>query len=228
MSLFGVQQLATMLTEPQAKQQARKAEAAFYTVTQVGTDQFNDLIWAAFQVGDDLQRSIVDLAFDIVTLRAFDQGYMGRLVTDIARQSQETLATFTQVDNFRIALRELKNNYEVFNLVKGVGALLNIPSASDFPLEELVEKAYALGTYPALWAIEGLGHDYAMTFWGSGKPIRNILNDGQARRLPAKSLAMMHAGLGLAFAEPLVPTPRSAGCFGNSSHCAEIIRGKAT
>src|SRR5205823_2283559 len=100
---------------------------------------------------------------------------------------------------------ELRNNYQVFNLVKNVSSLLHIPDdGRDFDLARLVEGAYALGAYPDLWAVEGLGHDYAMTFWRRGGPVRGILSDVGPDRLPAKSLTMMHAGLGLAFAEQLL------------------------
>jgi hypothetical protein len=81
------------------------------------------------------------------------------------------------------------------------------PSGQDFDLGKAVKAAYALGQFPDLWAVEGLGHHYTMTFfprWGKGQPVRGILTDGQASVLPDKSLTMMHAGLGLAFAEKLM------------------------
>jgi hypothetical protein len=207
MSLLGTQQFAKELTRRDPGQQPTQgAQAAFYSITQATRDEFSDLMWAAFQIGDNLQRELVNLAFDMLTLRVFAPSYLNRLSSAIAQQAQETLRTFSPGRNSRLALQELKNNYEVFNLVKNVSSILAIPSDSTFPLEELVERAYALGEYPDLWAIEGLGHDYAMTFWGKDKPIRGILTDGRAARLPAKSLTMMHAGLGLAFAQQLVNT----------------------
>ncbi len=64
-------------------------------------------------------------------------------------------------------------------------------------------EAYALGPY-ADWAIEGLGHDYAA--WRlTGGATRGILTDGAAASLPAGTLTMMHAGLGLALAERTLP-----------------------
>jgi hypothetical protein len=88
-----------------------------------------------------------------------------------------------------------------------VSRLLHIPADDrQFNLRRLIAEAYALGAYPDLWAVEGLGHDYAMTFWHRGRPIRGILTDVDPELLPAKSLTMMHAGLGLAFAEQLLNT----------------------
>ncbi len=202
MSLFGVQELANILT-PRCDA-TRKAQAAFYSVTQATQDEFNDLFQAAFQVGDYLQRGFVDLTFDFLTLRAFNPRYITRLTSDIAEQSQETLKAFTPGENCRLTWREFMNNYEVYNLVKHVP--LKIPQGKEFPLEQLVEKAYALGEYPDLWAVEGLGHNYAATFWGQTKPIRNILTNERAGRLPDKSLTMLHAGMGLFFAQQLMKT----------------------
>lgn len=208
MSLFGVQQVANLLAPSDLRQPTRDASAASYSVTQAIEKQFGDPVFGAFQIGDDAQRRLVDFAFDTLTLRAFTPSYVSRLTSDIVDQAQDSLRTFSSAESVRLAWQELKNNYEVFNLVKNVGSLLNIPSeGKDFNLGQLIEAAYALGAYPDLWAVEGLGHDYTMTFfplWGKGQPVRGILTDERARALPAKSLTMMHAGLGLAFAEQLL------------------------
>jgi len=205
MSLFGAQQFTSLVTPDDLRDPTRRANAASYSVTQATENQFNDLIFGGFQIGDEVQRGLIDLMFDTLTLQAFAPSYVSRVTTEIAAQSRDTLRVFTSADNARLAWQELKNNYEVFNLVKNVSSLLNIPDEGrDFDLAKLVEAAYALGEYPDLWAVEGLGHDYAMTFWGKGKSVRGILTEGQARSLPAKSLTMMHAGLGLAFAQQLM------------------------
>lgn len=202
MSLFGVQELADILAPRVGS--SRKAQAAFYSVTQAAEDEFGDLLRAAFEVGDQLQRNFVDLTFDFLTLRAFNPRYIMRLGSDIVEQSQETLRAFTPGEDCRLTWREFMNNYEVYNLVRHVP--LKIPQGREFPLERLVEEAYALGAYPDLWAVEGLGHDYAASFWGQTEPIRDILTNERARRLPGKSLTMLHAGMGLLFAEQLLKT----------------------
>ncbi|HEV8132789.1 MAG TPA: hypothetical protein VGQ81_16200 [Acidobacteriota bacterium] len=203
MSAFGVQQVANLFTS--AKEPTRKTEESFYAVTQAAERQFNDLIWATFQVGDEVQRDMVDFMFDMLTLKAFTPSYLSRLGSDVVRQSTEA-ARVMMPGNNRLARQQLKNNYEVYNLVKHVHDLLNIPSDGEFPLAELVQKAYDLGPYPDLWAVEGLGHDYADSVRRGGKPIRNILTSENARVLPAKSLTMLHAGIGLSFAQHLLET----------------------
>jgi hypothetical protein len=90
---------------------------------------------------------------------------------------------------------------EVFFLVLTVAQRLGIPDTFPLPLQELVRRAYALGAFPALWAVEGLGHDYAESFFRHGVPPRDILTAPSTRDLPAASLLMLHAGIGLSFAE---------------------------
>lgn len=217
MSLFGAEQAANVLSA----RPARRTGEAFYAVTRAVTDELGDLAWAAYQIGDKLQRDSVDLLFDVATLRAFTPAYASRLAGDVARQSAETLLTLAPGGNLSLAYQEFRNNYEVYNLVKHVHERLHIPSGGDFPLAELVERAYALGAYPDLWAVEGLGHDYAASFLDRGAPVRNLLTEERASVLPAKSLTMMHAGVGLAFAERLMKrlTPYSDG-----AQACEVLR----
>jgi hypothetical protein len=208
MSLFGTQQLTNLVAPNDLRKPTRRANAAFYSVTQATQTQLNDLLFGGFQIGDEVERRLVDLAYDTLTLQAFRPSYVRTVSADIVEQSRDTLRVFTSAENARLAWQELKNNYEVFNLVKSSSSLLNIPAGGKgFNLGEAIKAAYGLGEYPDLWAVEGLGHDYAMTFfarWGKKQPVRGILTDGQASNLPDKSLTMMHAGLGLAFAEQLM------------------------
>jgi len=208
MSLFSAQQLSNLVNPGDLRHPGHRAEAASYFVTQATHNQFNSLIFGGFLIGDEVQRALVDLAFDALTFRAFSPPYISRLASNIVAQSQDTLGLFTSAENARLAWQELGNNYEVFNLVANVSSLLNVPGEGKaFDPIKAIEKAYALGEYPDLWAVEGLGHDYAMTFfsqWGHGKPVRGILTDGRASALPDKSLTMMHAGLGMAFAQQLM------------------------
>lgn len=204
-SLFGVQQAVNLLAPSDWPRPGREASGAFFSVKQATQNQFGDLVFGAFQIGDEVGRGLTDLFFDTLTLRAFSPDYVSRLTSEVVRQSQDTLRTFSSAENARLAWQELRNNYEVFNLVKHVSSLLHVPSDErDFDLPRLIQGAYALGAYPDLWAVEGLGHDYALTLWQKGGRTRGILSDLSPDVLPAKSLTMMHAGLGLAFAQQLM------------------------
>ena len=71
--------------------------------------------------------------------------------------------------------------------MKHVSSLLNVPSEdAEFDLAKHIQDAYALGAYPDLWAVEGLGHLYALTFWNKGKPIRGILTNVSPDVLPPR------------------------------------------
>jgi hypothetical protein len=206
-SLFGVQQAANLLAPPDRREPTRKANDAFSSVTRAAENQLGDVAFGVFQIGDEVQRGLANLFFDALTLRAFDPRYVSMLTSQAAAQTQDTLRTFASSENVRLAWQGLRNNYEVFNLVKNVSSRLRIPPGRrGFDLAQLVRDAYALGAYPDLWAVEGLGHVYALNFWQEGGPICGILSDVSPDVLPAKSLTMMHAGIGLAFAQQLMNT----------------------
>ena len=199
MYVFGAQETLKLL-RPQ------EAQRELYFVRQGMTREFGDLVWAAFQVGDQMQQQAVDWTWQVLTLQAFRPESLARLSSDLAWQVTETARVLTPGDNARLAWQQLRNNYEVFNLVKHVRNLLHIPEGPDLPLEHLVNNAYALGEYPDLWAVEGLGHDYTDRSWNPPNIVRNLLTDDKASVLPEKSLTMMHAGMGLSFAQHLLQT----------------------
>jgi hypothetical protein len=214
MSLFGAQQFAHFVLPQDLVRPAKSLAAAFYPLTQAIETEVtdSDLIFGAFLFGDEAQRALVDLTFDSLTLKAFTPEYLEKLGHDATVQWKEMRRVFSSAESVRLAWEELKNNFEVFKLVKDASRLLAVPpGGQEFDLGKAVEAAYALGQFPDLWAIEGLGHDYAMTFWGRKKPLTGVMTEGQARALPAKSLTMMHAGMGLAFAQQLMKriTPSS-------------------
>jgi hypothetical protein len=176
----------------------RHAEASLYSLTQTISSQFGDLVWAAFDAGDELQRGVAEFRFSAASL------------SFLSDQAYETLRVLLP-DSLPLAILELCNKYEVYNLVKQVRNTLHIPAIGPFDPAALVDRADSLGQYPDLWAIEGLGHDYAESFWGGTEPPRGVLNGPLAASLPRKSLPMMHAGMGLSFAKRILPaiTPYS-------------------
>ena len=99
-----------------------------------------------------------------------------------------------------IAWQNATNNSEIMSLVAHVSSILP-PPGTQTPLQELLQKCYDLGPFPALWAIEGLGHYYGDTFYRRNEIPRDLLTDPKLQNLPAKSLTMLHAGIGMAFAK---------------------------
>jgi hypothetical protein len=165
--------------------------------------QLSDFLWAGFQVGDSLQRQAIDLLFDLASLRAPVER-VRRLNLELVEQVGETAATLAPGEDFVLALTQFQSNLEVFALVKRIGQVLAIPPGPHRELRPLVRAAYTLGPYRALWAIEGLGQEYADRLWNAGEPLVGILQDARTGGVPSSSLTMLHAGIGLAFAKRLL------------------------
>ena len=109
------------------------------------------------------------------------------------------ISVFIPGRSSKVALREAKNKAWIMSLVNDVESALP-PKGTYKPLGELVDKCYAMGTFPALWAVEGLGRYYGDTFPERQLPIKDVLTDPSLSGLPNKSMTMLHAGIGLAFA----------------------------
>jgi hypothetical protein len=172
-----------------------------YTATQVIERELGDVTWAAYRLGDDIQRALIDLAFDMATLS------FARVATRTAgwtTQLQDSVRLLGTDSGVQATSEQARNNFEVYNLVKNVRTLVPVPHDGPVDLERLIRAAYALGSYADLWAIEGLGHDYADVCLDRGMSA-GILREGPAEALPAASLTMMHAGLGLALAQRMLP-----------------------
>ncbi len=100
------------------------------------------------------------------------------------------------------ALVEVRNKAEVYFLVRENSRALRVPTPAPqpFPLQEFLRRAYARGPYPALWAVEGLGRLFGESqMEHAGGEVSGLLSGGI--ELPEKSLLMLHAGIGLAFAQ---------------------------
>ncbi len=99
------------------------------------------------------------------------------------------------------ALKEANNKAWIMSLVSHVESAFPSQGSASRPLGELVDQCYALGTFPALWAVEGLGTYYAETFRERNLPPVNMLTDPALDGLRPGSWTMLHAGIGLSFAK---------------------------
>lgn len=96
---------------------------------------------------------------------------------------------------------ELRNKLRVYRLVSAVDRQLDLGADDRRELAALVGQAYAHGDYPALWLIEGLGLRATQLAAARGE----LLDLSRPRPgLPRESLAMLHAGLGLALATAIL------------------------
>lgn len=161
----------------------------------------------AFFLGDGLQRAFTDFAFDLLHPRAWTPDVLLRILRTGARRSIH-LSTHLSPEHLRRSWEELSNKLEVFALVKNIAQTLGLssPAASRFiPLQELVSLAYDLPAFQALWAVEGLGHYYAELHYAHSGDPKNLLSDSWTD-IPDESLLMLHAGMGLSFADRLLGT----------------------
>ncbi|HEX4963470.1 MAG TPA: hypothetical protein VF173_21760 [Thermoanaerobaculia bacterium] len=200
MPLLGTQQLAAWLS-PDAGRSSRAA-AALDAVTRAaagGLDQ-EGVLGRLYQLGQCAQEGLVNMG---PTLLTPDLLYPWTWVETSAEVARRGLAATRLVaaGKGRLMMEELRSKGEVFCLVLDVAKLIGVPSEPPFPLAELLARAYALGPFRALWAVEGLGHDYGDSFWQQGMVPHGILGDERTSGLPESSLTMLDAGIGLSFAQ---------------------------
>jgi hypothetical protein len=204
MSLFGFKQLANIVTARNDRSM-EEAAGAFDTATQAMGRQFDTMFQGMFQAGDELQREMVDSMLASFTAEGFKVDEVLKGPTGMLQHGAQSLGGLVTRQDGMLVVQELRNKFEVFFLVADVANKLKLPSQPPYPeLPELVERAYKLGEYPALWAVEGLGHFYADTFWKGNEVPEGILRGARAEALPAKSLTMLNAGIGMSFAQHLL------------------------
>jgi hypothetical protein len=175
-------------------------------VTRASEKQLGDVGKTVFFLGDGLQRATVDGLSSLLSPRTWNPTNMLRMSWDAARQSRELSRFLIPGDVSRLAWQEVRNKLEVFILVRSLPTVLGLPAGEFVPLPDLVKKAYSLSAFQALWAVEGVGHYYADTYWERNGAPHGLLQPEQAGPVPDKSLLMLHAGIGLAFADRLLNT----------------------
>ncbi|HEX6864315.1 MAG TPA: hypothetical protein VF414_15905, partial [Thermoanaerobaculia bacterium] len=200
MPLFGMEQMASMLSAD-----GRRRSGALDAVTAVAGSAARELgdegwLRSLYQLGNCVQNGLVTMGPGLLTPDLFDPGAWARVSSGVAQRSAEAGRVLAE-GNGGLAWQELRDKGEVFCLVLDVSNLIGVPEAPPFPLFELLDRSYALGPFRALWAVEGLGHQYGDSFWEQGAVPSRILSDERTRGLPAKSLLMLHAGIGLSFAQ---------------------------
>ena len=144
-----------------------------------------------------------DMTFqsDAFSFDAFNPRTMFRAGIQLLQQSADVLKTANPQADGRIAWQELQNKLEAFSLFEQVDSELNISSRALCSLPEWIDRARLGDSYRALWLMEGLGHYYSDLCLRRGDTPSAILSGP----LPAASLVPLHAGMGLAFAEWLLP-----------------------
>ena len=94
---------------------------------------------------------------------------------------------------------ECRNKANIMGLVQNMQSYMDAEGKT--PLQTIVEKCYALGNFPALWAVEGAGKDLAEWHIARNPNPQRILIDAQLDPKWDGAWLMLHAGLGLGFAK---------------------------
>jgi hypothetical protein len=125
----------------------------------------------------------------------------GQIAADAAAGARELYA------------QQAKNTRYIFTLVRNNPEKLGVPQTGPVDLSVYMPKAYGIGQFENIWSVEGLGHVYSQRVWKEKWDLSEEAHDILiAADIPEKALTMMHAGLGLNFAESLMKqlTPASS------------------
>jgi hypothetical protein len=201
LSLFGVEQLTNLLSP----QNASTSATAFDAVTQATGEQLSEMVQGLYLLGDNLQREMTDMFCGLLSPQVFNLS--SRITSDSMQQSAEIFHGLNPGQGGMLTVQELQNKLEVFFLVRNISNILQLPMTPPYPpLLEVVQKANTMAPYPTLWAVEGIGHWYGDTSFARYEVPRGILTEANTRALPAASLLMLHAGIGMAFAQHWMKT----------------------
>lgn len=205
LSMLGLQETMSTLTggaKPHGQPPGEGAEASAVSSPE---DYLRDLYKAAYEAGEKVQGDFIDsVAHYLSPAALYEPTTALRLGTELVYDMTDAMRFFWPDGKTLTAWRELRNKVDVYQLVRAVEQKLRLPREGEFDLSEYVDKAYALGPYAALWAVEGLGHDYADAAREKGGPIEGLLQGAKIANLPSGSLLMLHAGIGLSFAQRLM------------------------
>jgi hypothetical protein len=160
-----------------------------------------EAVSGAIKFTQGLGSLLTDMARGFLTPQVLDPRVALTLTGDPIERTAETLRLALSGTSYLRIGQELLNKGQIFTLVPAVSGLIGVPERGPLNLPELVARSYCLGSFLSLWAIEGLGHDYGDSFWHQGIVPSGILSPEVARGLPSGSLPMLHAGIGLSFAQ---------------------------
>ncbi len=191
--VLGAQQLAEVFA---ARPPARGAAAPLDDVTVEARRRMGPQSSRIFSLFDRAQDGAADLLRQALGPEPLDAGTLPRLAAELARRTAGGFEVLFS-GGAPAAGVELLNKAEVYVLVRENALILGIPDRFPLPIQDLAERAYGIGEFPALWAVEGLGHDWGVSFSDRGRTPHGLLTGRVADGLPEKSMLMLHAGVGL-------------------------------
>ena len=174
-----------------------------YRRTRRKIEQLGDPALLLFHAADEYESKIVDFPAKLL-LRG--PGVFQETKRHLSEQISISFAAITS--KRKLYAQQARNKRYIFTLVRNNPEALGIPPTGEFDLGQMLEHAYSFGDFENIWTVEGLGHVYTqrtwLLHWNLSEDAHGILTGVSASVLPDKSLTMMHAGLGLGFAESLL------------------------
>jgi len=198
--LFGAQQLGYWLA-PTAERR-RLAASGLDAVARAaahGLDQQGLLGWL-HQLESCAEQALLQVTPTLLTPELLSPAAWASVAVEVAERSA-VAARQLAAGHAALVVAKLRSTGVVFCLVLDAAQRLDVPAAPPFPLYDLLGRAYALGPFEALWAVEGLGHEYGDSFFARGVTPHAILRDARTSELPDRSLTMLNAGVGLSLAK---------------------------
>lgn len=136
-------------------------------------------------------------------MSAMENRTVMKIFTSIAPTATWLMALPIPGRDASIVRTETANKGRIMTLVNGLASYLDEEGKT--PVQAMVEQSYALGNFPALWAIEGVGKDLAEWHMLHGGSPRRLLNDAELDDKYRGAWLMLHAGIGMGFArQPLL------------------------
>ena len=203
-TVFGAQQAADLVTGKKRE----TASAAFDAVSFTAEKHLGDTLTGVYRAGDEMQQQILqgkmpglpDSAVNAIGQMVLKQPMMAAGVRASIPPLVWSLSSLYRKIPPKIAKLEAENKMWIMKLVEETGHEIEKPGKMA-SLLKLVEDCYAMGEFPAVWAVEGVGHAWADVVYKRGEVPKNLLTGPEGDETPSKAMTMLHAGIGLSFAE---------------------------
>jgi hypothetical protein len=215
-SMFGVQQIANLLSSPSNKGVA-DVTAALDDVTHATEQHLAGWANQSYTTGNAVLRGLIDTM--MLDPPSIDSSAIMRSMAEMQSTPLfQTLVNYVAppvawLDSFLVArrdspaaLQEFTNKLYIIQLVTQVHADFGLDSSNEESLTSLIDRAANKQTFPRLWVVEGLGNYYgdrALERMAGGDP-HDLLTDPVLAGLPPWSLTMLHAGIGMSLAKAVL------------------------
>ncbi len=204
MTVLGAQQAANMVTPSKMAKSGENLASALDAVTRAIEGQLGSGLKNAYRTGAAIALSPLEGLPSYELNQAMQSFAMQPVVFQpmklVMPQMAASIAAFVPGQDASLVRRECEAKMQVMQLVLDVRKVCPDKNVS-VPLGETVAKGYALGSFPALWAVEGIGHDLVESRHHRGESLTELLTSADLAGLPEGSLTMLHAGVGLGLAE---------------------------